>query len=69
MAPKTSAEQILKLPPSVVSRLDTAHIARELEVLDEYLNQHKLRPDSPQVSEIKLSERLDDLAQLNELNL
>ena len=69
MAPKQAAQldsqpaEVLSLPNSVVSRVDVARLARELESLDE-LSEHQKDAPAPRLSRI-----LEEAAQINHLDL
>ena len=64
----TSSASVLRLPVSLLSRGDTVHLSRELEMLDEKLVQAKHRSDEA-VSSPHLSQPLEELSHLNQLDL
>ncbi len=69
MAPKQAdqADQVLSLPVSVVSRVDATRLARELEIMDNQLEQQK-HGQSPAMAS-SLSRLLDEAAKINHLDL
>lgn len=73
MAPKStlSAEDqaVLVLPVSVISRVDTARLAREVEAVGNYIDQQKHQKKSSQIVLPSLSRVLGDITASNRLDL
>lgn len=69
MARDKEAKKTYKLPKLVVSQADVKRLLRELEALDDFLHQSKIRTPGTSVKLPKTSRILDDLAADNELNL
>jgi len=59
----------LVVPTSVVTYVDVAHLGREIEAIDAFLQQAQLRKAGESVTMPKLSAMLGELAQVNQLNL
>lgn len=66
MAPN---EQILLLPTSVISRIDVGRLLREIEGIDQFLNQAAIRQPGTSLKMPKTSKLMDEVVQLNKLNL
>ena len=74
MAPKTtessdSSMAVLVLPISVVTRIDAAHLAREVESVGNFLDQQKHHKATTQIAIPSLSRMLGDMTQANSLDL
>jgi hypothetical protein len=57
------------VPFSVVGRIDVAHLSRELEAVDNFMEQARLRQPGTPVTPPRMSKLLEDLAVANEVNL
>jgi hypothetical protein len=57
------------LPFSVVGRVDVAHLSRELEAVDNFLEQARMRQPGIAVAMPRMSKLLEELATANEVNL
>ena len=69
MAPNSSAEGILQLPISVVSRVDVGRLLREFEAIDSFLQQAAIREPGTQMKLPRTSRLFDETVELNKLNM
>lgn len=71
MVHKTSQDSgnILQLPIGVVSMVDVGRLLREVEAIDNFLNQAVIREPGMAVKLPKTSRLFDETAQVNKLNL
>lgn len=69
MAPKSA--ETLTLPTGIVSRVDAIRLSREIEMIDNFLQQAKLRSGDTEepAKQPRLSQLLEDLAHANSLNV
>lgn len=59
----------LVVPTSVVTYVDVAHLGREVEAIDAFMQQAQLRKAGASVTMPKLSAMLGEITQANQLNL
>lgn len=62
------AENILALPVGVVSRIDAGRLLREVEILDQYLEQARVRQPNTPIELPRISRLLDELLTINKLD-
>jgi hypothetical protein len=58
-----------RLPTGVVSQVDVGRLLREIEALDEFLEQSAVRKPGTQVQMPRTSKLLDEMIQMNKLNV
>lgn len=59
----------LALPVSIVSRVDISRVLREVEVLNDFLDQSKIRQPGTQAKMPRTSRLLDEVVQANDTNI
>lgn len=64
-----SQKSMMVLPSSVVSRIDVGRLQREVEALDEFLTQMKLRTGGKAVKMPRTTRFLDETTEVNKINL
>lgn len=71
MAPSTlpAADAIFKLPLTVVTKVDAGRLIREMEQLDDFLNQSAVRAPGEPTKMPKTSRMLDETIEVNKLNM
>lgn len=62
-------EKTLTLPVSIVSRVDISRILREVEVLNDFLDQSKLRQPGEPTKLPRTSRLLDEVVEVNGINV
>lgn len=60
--------RIISLPVGVISRIDVGRLVREVEALDEFLEQAAVRKPGTNVQMPRTSKMLDELLQMNKIN-
>lgn len=58
----------LQLPSGVITKIDVGRLIRELQALDEFLDQSEIRQAGESLKMPKTSKLLDDMMQLNKLS-
>lgn len=69
MAPSSSSDSVLRLPLSVVSRVDVGRLLREAESIDSFLNQSAIREPGTPVKLPRTSRLFDETVETNKLNV
>jgi hypothetical protein len=62
-------EDILLLPVSVISRIDTGRLTKELEVVDQFLSQMAIRQPGTEIKMPRTSRLFDEITNINKLNV